>query len=249
MRGVVALLVVLKVVIVLKVVMISVCGSLVGLEGGHRGTFTSVSMRLGRHRSLVPRLMSAMGNCTARRGRALSQIVRTHGKTIGTYAVSSGVGTRGRLASTLSKLGVALRTCPSLGTGRGFLRLRRRVSSVRGGLTSIHHCFGSTAGRLGGTIRAFPSGLVTDVFNFRGRVVFSLKARRHTGLRRTPGVGFWAPRKWLVGRTVRQGSGAARPRWCSFHVSTISISLFDENALLSILLFTNGTCTEAVYKL
>lgn len=185
----------MNVVMLLKVVFTSVCGSLIGLEGGHRGTFTSVSIRLGRHRSLVPRLMSAIGKCTTRRGRALSQIVRTHGNTIDTEAVSRGVTTRGRLSSTLSKLGVALRTCPSLGTGRGFLRLRRRVTSMRGGLTTIHHCFGSTAGRCGGTIRAFPSGVVTKVAKFRERVVFSLKGGRHIGLRRTPGVDFWSRRR------------------------------------------------------
>lgn len=151
--------------------------------------------RCRHHTSLVPGLMGAMGKCTSRRGRALRNMMRTHDGTarvrIGTDSLAPrGLttcrGTRKTMASTLNGLLTVARGCPSLGTGRGFLRLRTRLRNARGHVGMTHAGFGGTTRRCGATVHHFPGDLFTNVFNFSGRICF----RTTRNARTTPRIGF-----------------------------------------------------------
>lgn len=151
--------------------------------------------RCRHHTSLVPGLMGAMGKCTARRGRALRKIITTHDRTarvgISTRSLAPrGLtrcrGTRNTMASTLNGLLTVARGCPSLGTGRGFLRLRTRLRKARGHVGMTHGGFGSTTRTCGAGVHHFPGGVFTNVFNFSGGTCFRTR-RKDRG---TPGMRF-----------------------------------------------------------
>lgn len=151
--------------------------------------------RCRHHTSLVPGLIGAIGKCTARRGRALRNMMRTHDGTarVGISTTSLAPrgltrcrGTRNTIASTLNGLLTVARGCPSLGTGRGFLRLRTRLRNARGHVGMTHAGFGGTTGGFGATVHHFPGGVLTNLFNFRGQTCF--RTTRKT--RRTPRMRF-----------------------------------------------------------
>lgn len=190
----------MKVVITIVIVtlvndVINDCGGLMGLHRGIADTRSIIRARLRHHTSLVPGLMGAMGNCTSRRRSIFATITSTHATLSNTGAISRLGDTRDRLSDTMSQLLTVTRDCPSLGTGRGFVGLRSRLTNARGHVSITHRSCGSTTGRCGAGVRSFPTSVVTKLFRFRGTSCFAT-ATRTTAI---PSISF---NGWTVGGAV-----------------------------------------------
>jgi len=172
----VVLLILLGLIVVLVLFVIGIYNRLVGLRNQVDNSWSQIDVQLKRRHDLIPNLVeTAKGYMTHERG-TFEAITQARSQAMGAKSVADAAKAEGLLGQVLGKFMVTVESYPDLKANQNFLRLQEELTSTENKIGYSRQFYNDTVSQYNTAIQSFPTNLVANAFNFRGREFFEVEA-------------------------------------------------------------------------
>lgn len=176
MTGWIVLAVLVGLVLIVGLWLITAYNGLVRRRIQTANAWSQIDVQLKRRHDLIPNLVETVRGYAGHERQTLESVIKARQQAIDASGVTDRAAAENMLTGALRQLFALSESYPDLKANQNFLRLQEELTSTENKIGYARQFYNDTVSLYNTAIQSFPTNVVANTFNFRGREFFEVEA-------------------------------------------------------------------------
>ncbi len=169
------LAVIVGLVVVLVIWVIAKYNQLIGLRNRIENAWSQIDVQLRRRYDLIPNLVESVKGYATHEREVFEEVSRARSSMMNAQGVQEQGQAQNMISGALKSLFAVAEAYPELKANQNFMMLQEELSGTESKIAYSRQFYNDTVMAYNTLVQTFPSNLIANAFNFKGREYFEME--------------------------------------------------------------------------
>jgi len=180
--------IILAILAALVLYLIAIYNSLVTLKTRSEEAWSDIDVQLKRRYNLIPNLVNSVKGYAKHERELFEKVTKARTAAISAKGMKEQQKAESMLTDTLKSVFAVAENYPDLKASENFLHLQEELADTENKIEAARRFYNANVRDFNIKIKTFPSNLIANAFNFKGKSLFEVEALQKEAVKSPPKV-------------------------------------------------------------